>query len=279
MSNPFRHHRAPRPAALTLAATAIVAQPATLTGSIGVFGGKLNILGLYRKLGINVETVSRGLHAEMLSPFKDFTPEEAERYQAQLDDTYRTFLARVSAGRRVTPAYADSVGQGRVWSGRAAFERSLVGATQRSSTSVTTPAATSSPRRSAKKERPLSTLSPLSVKPRMPRNWAVTHGSSTTVSRSLGGFVAPRRRVARRPASAAQVVDASARQCADERGDHGRRGSRSRHFRRHHYALMIDGIGDQGSGIRSSPTRAPHPSRPGSSDPGSPTPDPVRDTD
>ena len=111
---------------LAAPATAIVAQPATLTGSIGVFGGKLNILGLYRKLGINVETVSRGLHAEMLSPFKDFTAEEAERYQVQLDDTYRTFLARVSAGRRVTPAYADSVGQGRVWSGRAAFERSLV---------------------------------------------------------------------------------------------------------------------------------------------------------
>jgi len=107
-------------------ADVIVAQPATLTGSIGVFGGKLNILGLYRKLGLNIETVSRGRHAQMLSPFRDFTPEESERYQLQLDDFYRVFLGRVAEGRGMTPAAVDSIAQGRVWSGAMAKRLGLV---------------------------------------------------------------------------------------------------------------------------------------------------------
>lgn len=107
-------------------ADVIVADPATLTGSIGVFGGKLNVLGLYRKLGLNVETLSRGRHAEMLSPFHDFTPEEEARFQRQLDDFYRVFVGRVAEGRRLDPAVVDSVGQGRVWSGVAARRLGLV---------------------------------------------------------------------------------------------------------------------------------------------------------
>ena len=107
-------------------ADAIVAEPATITGSIGVFGGKLNVLGLYNKLGLNVETVSRGRNAEMLSPFRDFTPEEQARYQAQLDDFYGTFVARVSEGRGLPPAVVDSLGRGRVWSGLAASRLGLV---------------------------------------------------------------------------------------------------------------------------------------------------------
>ena len=107
-------------------ADVIVAQPATLTGSIGVFGGKLNILGLYRKLGLNIESVSRGRHAQMLSPFRDFTPEEAERYQVQLDDFYRVFLGRVAEGRGMTPGAVDSIAQGRVWSGALAKRLGLV---------------------------------------------------------------------------------------------------------------------------------------------------------
>jgi len=104
----------------------IVAEPSTITGSIGVFGGKLNILGLYRKLGLNVETASRGRNAEMLSPFRDFTPEEQARYQTQLDDFYRVFLSRVSDGRGMTAEAADSLGRGRVWSGVSAQRFGLV---------------------------------------------------------------------------------------------------------------------------------------------------------
>ena len=107
-------------------ADAIVAEPGTITGSIGVFGGKLNMLGLYRKLGLNIETVSRGRHAEMMSPFRDFSPEEAQRFQAQLEAFYRIFLSRVSAGRNMPVAQVDSLGQGRVWAGDAALQRGLV---------------------------------------------------------------------------------------------------------------------------------------------------------
>lgn len=104
----------------------IVAQPGTITGSIGVFGGKLNILGLYQKLGLNIETVSRGKHAEMMSPFKDFSPEELESFQFQMDDFYRVFLDRVSSGRGMTAPEVDSIAQGRVWSGAAARRLGLV---------------------------------------------------------------------------------------------------------------------------------------------------------
>jgi protease-4 len=107
-------------------ADAIVADPATITGSIGVFGGKLNVLGLYRKLGLNVETVSRGRHAAMFSPFTDFDPEEEALFQKSLDQFYDVFLARVAEGRKMSPSMVDSVGQGRVWSGLAARGRGLV---------------------------------------------------------------------------------------------------------------------------------------------------------
>ena len=104
----------------------IVAQPASLTGSIGVFGGKLNVLGLFKKFGLNVETVSRGEHADMMSPYRDFTPEERKRYQRQVDASYQLFLSRVVEGRGLGWAEADSVAQGRVWSGLDAREIGLV---------------------------------------------------------------------------------------------------------------------------------------------------------
>lgn len=107
-------------------ADAIVAEPGTITGSIGVFGGKLNYLGLAHKLGITVESISRGRHAEMMSPFRDFTPEESARFQAQLEAFYREFIGRVAQGRRMEPAVVDSLGQGRVWSGVAAKRFGLV---------------------------------------------------------------------------------------------------------------------------------------------------------
>ncbi|NOT34981.1 MAG: signal peptide peptidase SppA [Candidatus Eisenbacteria bacterium] len=113
---------------LACGADSIVAQSTTLTGSIGVYGGKLNILGLMQKLGLNVETLSRGANAQMLSPYKDFSPEELVRYRAQLATIYRTFVSRVSTGRNMSAADVDSVAQGRVWSGSRAVELGLVDA-------------------------------------------------------------------------------------------------------------------------------------------------------
>jgi protease-4 len=111
---------------LSVAGSSIVAQPSTITGSIGVYGGKLNILGLYRKLGLNVETVSRGKHAEMLSPFKDFTPEEAAEFRNSMLHVYQTFVDRVADGRDMKPQDVDRIAQGRVWSGISAEENGLV---------------------------------------------------------------------------------------------------------------------------------------------------------
>ncbi len=111
---------------IAVGADSIVAQPGTITGSIGVYGGKLNVLGLYRKLGLNVQTLSRGQHAEMLSPFRDFTEVEARRFQESMDVVYRTFVGRVSDGRGLDADEVERYAQGRVWSGVAAAERALV---------------------------------------------------------------------------------------------------------------------------------------------------------
>src|SRR5262249_31221331 len=111
---------------IAVPADTIVAEPGTLTGSIGAFGGKLNLLGLYRQLRLSVEMVSRGTHAEMFSPFKDFSPEEAARFQQQMDEVYRVFVGRVAEGRGLSTGEVDSVGQGRVWTGLSALDRGLV---------------------------------------------------------------------------------------------------------------------------------------------------------
>jgi protease-4 len=109
-------------------ADSIVADPTTLTGSIGIYGGKLNVTGLLHKAGLSVETLSRGAHAGMFSPFTDFTPEEARRFHALLDDGYRMFVARVARGRHLTPRQVEAVAGGRVWTGLAARSRGLVDA-------------------------------------------------------------------------------------------------------------------------------------------------------
>jgi protease-4 len=111
---------------IAVPAQEIVAQPSTLTGSIGVFGGKLNIMGLLKKVGVNVETVSRGQHAQMMSPYRDFTPDERHLYQQQIEDAYRLFLSHVEDGRGMTHVEADSLARGRVWSGVDAYEIGLV---------------------------------------------------------------------------------------------------------------------------------------------------------
>ncbi len=104
----------------------LIADPGTITGSIGIFGGKFNIRGLYEKLGLSIETMSTGPRAEMYSPFRDFTEEEEKLYQAQLQKSYERFLERVAAGRHRPVAWVDSIGQGRIWSGSKAVELGLV---------------------------------------------------------------------------------------------------------------------------------------------------------
>jgi protease-4 len=111
---------------LACAGDVVLANRGTITGSIGVFGGKLNVLGLFRKLGLNVETVKQGRHADMWSPYRDFDDEERKLYQSNLEEFYRVFVSRVAEGRRLAAATVDSVGHGRVWSGSSAVRLGLV---------------------------------------------------------------------------------------------------------------------------------------------------------
>jgi len=104
----------------------IVAEPATLTGSIGVFAGKFVTTGLWDKLGITWDTVDAGTNADMFSSLQDFSPAEHERFEAFLDATYEGFKDRVARGRHLDLAKVEEVAKGRVWTGEEAKARGLV---------------------------------------------------------------------------------------------------------------------------------------------------------
>ncbi len=104
----------------------IFAAPVTMTGSIGVFGGKFNVSGLAQTIGLHVETISRGKTADAESAFRSYTPAEKKRVQAEIKNTYKDFLDRVSLGRSYSPRKVEGVARGRVWLGSQAFEKGLV---------------------------------------------------------------------------------------------------------------------------------------------------------
>ncbi len=111
---------------IAMPAHAIVAEPATLTGSIGVVMLKFVIDGTLKKLGVNLERVTSGKYADLYSPVRAFTPDERARVQEQMQATYDTFVEKAADGRHTTPERIDAVGQGRVWTGRQAKEIGLV---------------------------------------------------------------------------------------------------------------------------------------------------------
>jgi len=113
---------------MAVAGDAIVAQPSTLTGSIGVYSGKFAIAGTLGKLGVHQEALSLGRFAEMTSGLRTFTPEEREKMTESVQAIYDTFIERVAEGRRKTAEDVDQVAQGRVWTGRQALEYGLVDA-------------------------------------------------------------------------------------------------------------------------------------------------------
>ncbi len=111
---------------IAMAATKIVAQPQTLTGSIGVLAGKFSFAGLLGKLGVTAEKVTFGEKADIFSPFRPFTPEERKVLKEEILWTYDRFLAKVAEGRNMTKEDVDKVGRGRVWTGRQAKDRKLI---------------------------------------------------------------------------------------------------------------------------------------------------------
>jgi protease-4 len=106
----------------------IVAEPATLTGSIGVVGGKIVVGGLMKTLGITSDSVERGANAGMFSATASFSPQARERLNAMLDETYAGFKNHVAAGRHMSDDAVEAVAKGRVWTGEEAKAKGLVDA-------------------------------------------------------------------------------------------------------------------------------------------------------
>ena len=113
---------------VTLGADAIVAQPGTLTGSIGVLTGKPVLGALLERYGVTSDSVSTGEHAGMFDTERPFTESEWERVNALLDEVYEDFTDKVARARTMTREQVDEVARGRVWTGRDAHERGLVDA-------------------------------------------------------------------------------------------------------------------------------------------------------
>jgi protease-4 len=111
---------------IAMPADAIVAQPLTLTGSIGIFGGKFVTGGAYSKLGANIESTSVGRHAEMNSPARAFNQDELRELREQLQSFYTGFVQKAASSRRRTPEQIDAVARGRVWTGNQAKTNGLV---------------------------------------------------------------------------------------------------------------------------------------------------------
>jgi protease IV len=111
---------------VAMPAQVIVAQPSTLTGSIGIFGGKVVTGGVYEKLGARIESTSMGRHAELNSPARPYNPGELKKLQEQLQSFYDQFVEKVADARHSTPEKIDAIAQGRVWTGRQAKQNGLV---------------------------------------------------------------------------------------------------------------------------------------------------------
>lgn len=111
---------------IAMGADQIVAQPGTITGSIGVFGGKFSLRGLYDKLGLTKEVLVRGRHAALFSEYQPWNDEERAQVRGLMTAFYKDFVTKVAARRGKSYEQIDEVAQGRVWTGSAAREHGLV---------------------------------------------------------------------------------------------------------------------------------------------------------
>lgn len=108
-------------------ASAIVAEPTTLTGSIGVFGGKFALGPALSRFGVDMRDISvGGGYAGVDSPSQDFTPEQKAAFAAGIDRVYDGFISRVAEGRHLTPDRVREIAKGRVWTGVQAKDLGLV---------------------------------------------------------------------------------------------------------------------------------------------------------
>ena len=104
----------------------VLAYSNTLTGSIGVFFGKVDLRGLYDKIGLKKELLTRGRFAAIDSEYKPLTPEEREKVQREIQVFYKGFVQRVAEGRKRPYDQMEALAQGRVWLGSQAKMNGLV---------------------------------------------------------------------------------------------------------------------------------------------------------
>jgi protease-4 len=111
---------------VSMAADVIVAQPGTLTGSIGVLGGKAVLTGLLDRVGLSTDAVAHGRRARLTSTRRQFDEDEWQAVEGWLDHIYADFTGKVAAGRGLTAEQVEAAARGRVWTGADAGERGLV---------------------------------------------------------------------------------------------------------------------------------------------------------
>ncbi len=111
---------------VAMAADKIVAQPGTITASIGVLGGKMLTSGLWDKVGLSWDEVHQGENATMFTGTHDYTPAEWGRFQAWLDRVYVDFTSKVADGRKLPKEKVLAIAKGRIWSGQDAKNLGLV---------------------------------------------------------------------------------------------------------------------------------------------------------
>jgi protease-4 len=111
---------------VAMAADKIVAEPGTITASIGVLGGKMLTSGLWDKVGLSWDEVHQGENATMFTGTEDYTPAEWGRFQAWLDRVYVDFTGKVADGRKLPKEKVLEIAKGRIWSGQDAKNLGLV---------------------------------------------------------------------------------------------------------------------------------------------------------
>jgi protease-4 len=111
---------------ISMSANKIVAEPATITGSIGVLTGKFNLSGLYEKLGLSKDFVATTENSTLDWPFQNYTPAQREAVLKYMREIYKDFLEGVAEGRRMNVEAVDRIAQGRVWTGTRAQQLGLV---------------------------------------------------------------------------------------------------------------------------------------------------------
>jgi len=111
---------------ISLSSSKIFALPQTITGSIGVYGGKFVLKGLYDKIGINKEVIKTSKFANMFSDYRTFNREERKKYLSIMNDIYDLFTREVIRGRKIRPEKIPEIAEGRVWSGFSAKSIQLI---------------------------------------------------------------------------------------------------------------------------------------------------------